>query len=99
MMRSEAIPHRLFALALVDLTGAALAVALFGIIVANVAGLGLLPPSVVRRVGLANYAAEHKAELAARSPALKVAERRLEQLAAGRAIHLEVRAFLRARHD
>jgi hypothetical protein len=55
-------PTRLFALALVDFTGAARAVALFGIIVVNVAGLGLVPPSVVRRVGLGHYAAEHKAE-------------------------------------
>jgi hypothetical protein len=63
---------------------AALAVALFGIIVVNVAGQGLLPPSEVRRLGLGHYAAEHKAELAA--PALKVTERRLKHLAAGREI-------------
>jgi CPA1 family monovalent cation:H+ antiporter len=64
----------------------------------------LLLPSVVRWLGLARHAAdehdqEHKAELAARLEALKVAQTRLEQLAADREISPEVLAILRARHD
>jgi len=61
-------------------------------------------PSVVRWLGLGNHAAderesEHKAEFAARSGALKLAQNRLEQLAADREISPEVLAILRARHD
>jgi hypothetical protein len=67
-------------------------------------GQGLLLPSVVRWLGLARHAAdeheqEHKAELAARLEALKVAQTRLEHLAADREISPEVLAILRARHD
>ncbi len=67
-------------------------------------GQGLLLPSVVRWLGLASHAAdeherERRAELTARSEALKVAQRRLEQLAADREISPEVLAILRARHD
>jgi CPA1 family monovalent cation:H+ antiporter len=76
----------------------------FGVIVATLVGQGLLLPGVVRWLGLASHAAdeherERKAELAARSEALKVAQRRLEQLAANREISPEVLAILRARHD
>jgi len=76
----------------------------FGVIVVTLVGQGLLLPSVVRWLGLARHAAdeheqEHKAELAARLEALKVAQTRLEQLAADREISPEVLAILRARHD
>jgi CPA1 family monovalent cation:H+ antiporter len=64
----------------------------------------LLVPSVVRWLGLARHAAderrrEHKAELAARSDALDVAQRRLEKLAADGRISPQVLAILRARHE
>jgi CPA1 family monovalent cation:H+ antiporter len=76
----------------------------FGVIVVTLVGQGLLLPSVVRWLGLASHAAdeherERRAELTARSEALKVAQRRLEQLAADREISPEVLAILRARHD
>jgi Na+/H+ antiporter len=76
----------------------------FGVIVVTLVGQGLLLPGVVRWLGLASHAAdeherERKAELAARSEELKVAQRRLEQLAADREISPEVLAILRARHD
>jgi monovalent cation/hydrogen antiporter len=76
----------------------------FGVIVVTLVGQGLLLPSIVRWLGLASDAAdehesERKAELAARSEALKVAQRRLERLAADREISPEVLAVLRARHD
>src|SRR5712672_236679 len=76
----------------------------FGVIVVTLVGQGLLLPSVVRWLGLASHAAdeherEHQAELAARSEALKVAQSRLEQLAADRPISPEVLAILRSRHD
>jgi CPA1 family monovalent cation:H+ antiporter len=67
-------------------------------------GQGLLLPSVVRWLGLASHAAdeherEHKAEFAARSDALKLAQSRLERLATDRHISPEVLTILRARHD
>jgi CPA1 family monovalent cation:H+ antiporter len=76
----------------------------FGVIVVTLVGQGLLLPSVVRWLGLAGDAAdererERKAESAARSGALKVAQTQLEQLAADREISPEVLAILRARHD
>jgi Na+/H+ antiporter len=76
----------------------------FGVIVVTLVGQGLLLPSVVRWLGLASQAAdeherEHKAEFAARSESLKVAQSRLEQLTADRRISSEVLAILRARHD
>ena len=76
----------------------------FGIIVITLVGQGLLLPSVVRWLGLGLHAAderdrEQKAELAARSDALKLAQTRLEELAANKEIAPEVLAVLRARHD
>jgi CPA1 family monovalent cation:H+ antiporter len=76
----------------------------FGIIVITLVGQGLLLPSVVRWLGLARHAAderdrEQKAELAARSDALKLAQTRLEELAVKKEIAPEVLAVLRARHD
>jgi monovalent cation/hydrogen antiporter len=65
---------------------------------------GLFLPSVVHRVGLTSHATdererEDKAELAARAEALRVAQRRLEQVAAERDISPEVLELLRTRHD
>ena len=76
----------------------------FGIIVITLVGQGLLLPSVVRWLGLGSHAAdererEQKAELAARSDALKLAQTRLEELAADNRIPSEALAILRARHD
>ncbi len=76
----------------------------FGLIVVTVVGEGLLVPSVVRWLGLAKHAheereREHKAELAARAAALKVAQGRLEQIAAEGRIPSEALAILQARHD
>jgi CPA1 family monovalent cation:H+ antiporter len=76
----------------------------FGVIVVTLVGQGLLLPSVVRWLGLGSHAAaererESKAEFAARLAALKMAESRLEELAADRRISPEAVAILRARHD
>ena len=76
----------------------------FGIIVITLVGQGLLLPSVVRWLGLGRHAAdehdrEQKAELAARTDALKLAQMRLEQIAANKQIAPEALAVLRARHD
>ena len=76
----------------------------FGLIVVTLLGQGLLLPSIVGWLGLGRHAAEErererKAELAARSEALNVAQNRLEQLAAEEQISPEVLAVLRARHD
>jgi hypothetical protein len=56
VMRSEAIPTG-SSLSRWSIHWPALVVALFGIVVVGVAGQGLLLPSVVRRLGLGNYAA------------------------------------------
>jgi monovalent cation/hydrogen antiporter len=76
----------------------------FGVIVVTLVGQGLLLSPIVRWLGLAIHAAEErdrerKAELAARSEALKLAQRRLQELAVDREIAPEVLAILRARHD
>jgi CPA1 family monovalent cation:H+ antiporter len=76
----------------------------FGIIVVTLVGQGLLLPTVARWLGLGLHAAderdrEQKAELAARSDALKLAQGRLEELAANNQIAPEALAILRARHD
>ena len=76
----------------------------FGIIVITLVGQGLLLPIVVRWLGLGRHAAdehdrEQKAELAARTDALKLAQMRLEQIAANKQIAPEALAVLRARHD
>jgi monovalent cation/hydrogen antiporter len=76
----------------------------FGIIVITLVGQGLLLPSVVPWLGLGRHAAdehdrEQKAELAARTDALQLAQMRLEQLAANKQIAPEALAVLRARHD
>jgi len=76
----------------------------FGIIVVTLVGQGLMLPSVVRWLDLGRHAAdeqerEQKAELAARSDALKLAQTRLEELAADNQLAPEALAILRARHD
>jgi Na+/H+ antiporter len=76
----------------------------FGVIVVTLVGEGLLLPGVVGWLGLGSHAAdererEHKAELTARAEALKLAQRRLEQLGADRGISAEVLTMLRAHHD
>jgi Na+/H+ antiporter len=76
----------------------------FGVIVVTLVGQGLSLPSVVRWLGLGRHAAderarEQKAEFAARSEALEVAQKRLEERAAKEEIPPEVLAILRARHD
>jgi monovalent cation/hydrogen antiporter len=76
----------------------------FGIIVITLVGQGLLLPKVVHWLDLGRHAAderdrEQKAELAARSDALKLAQSRLEELAADNRIPAEALAILRARHE
>jgi len=76
----------------------------FGVIVVTLIGQGSLLPRVVGWLGLARHAAderqrEHKAELAARSGALDVAQNRLEKVAADGQVSVEALAILRARHD
>jgi Na+/H+ antiporter len=76
----------------------------FGLIVITLVGQGLLLSSVVRWLGLGRHAAdererESRAEFAARSDALNVAQARLEELAADSRISPEVLAILRARHE
>jgi monovalent cation/hydrogen antiporter len=76
----------------------------FGVIIITLVGQGLLLPSTVRWLGLARNSAderqrEHEAELAARSEALAMTQRRLDQLATDGRIPPEVLAMLRARHD
>src|ERR1700731_2988958 len=69
----------------------------FGVIVVTLIGQGSLLPGVVGWLGLAKHAdderqREHKAELAARSGALDVAQNRLEQVAADRQVSAEALA-------
>src|SRR5215472_9791310 len=76
----------------------------FGLIVITLLGQGLPLPGVVRWLGLGRHAAEErererKAELAARAEALKVAQDRLEELAADGRTSPEALAVLRARHE
>jgi Na+/H+ antiporter len=76
----------------------------FGVIIITLVGQGLLLPSVIRWLGLARHSEEERAreraaELAARSEALAVAQRRLDELAAAGKIPPHVLAALRARHD
>jgi CPA1 family monovalent cation:H+ antiporter len=76
----------------------------FGIIVITLIGQGLLLPRVVRWLGLGRHAAaererEQKAELAARSETLNVAQSGLEQMAAEGRISSEALAILRAQHE
>jgi monovalent cation/hydrogen antiporter len=76
----------------------------FVLIVMTLVGQGLFLPTLVRALGLTSHAAEererdYKAETAARSQALQVAQARLEGLVADGKVSPEVMAILRARHD
>ncbi len=76
----------------------------YGVIVFTLVGQGLMLPSVIRWLGLANEARaeqerERKAEFAARAEAIDAAYRRLEALAAERKLPDDAVALLRIRHD
>jgi len=75
----------------------------FGIIVVTLVGQGAILPAVVRRLGLAQHAAdeqrrEHADEAAARAGALDVAHRRLKEFVADGRAPPEALNILRARH-
>jgi monovalent cation/hydrogen antiporter len=76
----------------------------FGVIIVTLVGQGVLLPSVVRWLGLADDTAaerqrEHEAELAARWKALEVAQHRLEELETEGRISQEILDTLRLRHE
>jgi monovalent cation/hydrogen antiporter len=76
----------------------------FGVIIVTLVGQGLALPTVVRWLALPRDAEgerrrEQDAEIAARLEALKVAQGRLDGLAAAGETAPEVLAILRARHD
>jgi len=76
----------------------------FGVIVVTLIGQGLALPGVVRWLALPHDAEDERrreqdAEIAARLQALKVAQGRLDGLAAAGETAPEVLAILRARHD
>jgi CPA1 family monovalent cation:H+ antiporter len=76
----------------------------FGVIIVTLVGQGLTLPAVVRWLGLASASAaerrrENEAELEARWDAIKVAEARLEVLAASKEIPEEILSSLRTRHE
>ena len=76
----------------------------FGVIVVTLIGQGLALPGVVRWLALPHDAEDERrreqdAEIAARLEALKVAQGRLDGLAAAGQTAPEVLAILRARHD
>jgi CPA1 family monovalent cation:H+ antiporter len=75
----------------------------FGVILITLVGQGLLLPSFIRWLGLAQASSdererEHEAELAARAEARTMVQSRLDQLTAEGHIAPEVLAQLRARH-
>ena len=76
----------------------------FGVIVVTLIGQGLALPGIVRWLALPHDAEDERrreqdAEIAARLEALKVAQGRLDDLAAAGETAPEVLAILRARHD
>jgi CPA1 family monovalent cation:H+ antiporter len=76
----------------------------FALIVVTLVGQGIMLPSIVRRLGLSQLAAdeqqrEHEAELAVRSGALNFAQSQLDGLAADGRASPEALAVLRARHE
>jgi len=76
----------------------------FGVIIVTLVGQGLLLPSVIRWLGLADdgrteQRRESEAELAARNEAILAARRHLERIARERNLDAEVVEFLNARHD
>jgi monovalent cation/hydrogen antiporter len=75
----------------------------FGVIIVTLVGQGLTLPAVVRALALPHDAEDERrheqdAEIAARLEALKVAQGRLDKLAAGGEADADVLAILRARH-
>ncbi len=78
--------------------------ATFGVIVITLVGQGLMLPSVIRWLGLANEGRaeqrrEREAEIAARSEAIHAARRHLEALAVERQLSGEIVEILHARHE
>jgi CPA1 family monovalent cation:H+ antiporter len=76
----------------------------FGVIVITLVGQGLLLPSVIRWMGLAQVSSEEREreyedELKARFAAIEAAERRLEAIATERSLPVEMIALLRERHE
>jgi monovalent cation/hydrogen antiporter len=76
----------------------------FGVIIITLVGQGILLPSVVRWLGLADdtaveHSREFEAEVAARRNALKVAERRVDELETGGGVPREILAALRLRQE
>ena len=76
----------------------------FGVIIVTLVGQGLMLPSVIRWLGLADEGRaeqhrEREAELAARAEAISAARTHLERLAVERNLGRAVIDFLNARHD
>ena len=76
----------------------------FGVIIVTLVGQGLMLPSVVRWLGLADHARdeqrrEREIEIAARAQALDAALARLEAIAAERRLPADALELLRIRHD
>jgi Na+/H+ antiporter len=76
----------------------------FGVIIITLVGQGLMVPTVIRWLGLADLGRsearqEREAELAARAEAIEAAHRHLELIAAERQLGPEVLDFLQARQD
>ncbi|HWL30889.1 MAG TPA: Na+/H+ antiporter [Xanthobacteraceae bacterium] len=78
--------------------------ATFGVIIITLVGQGLMLPSVIRWLGIANdgrteHRQQQEAELAARSQAIDAARRHLEKIAGERKLGDDIVALLNARHD
>jgi Na+/H+ antiporter len=78
--------------------------ATFGVIIITLVGQGLMLPSVIRWLGLADdgraeQRREREAELAARRDAIEAGRRHLQKIAGERNLSPEVVEFLNARHD
>ena len=76
----------------------------FGVIIITLVGQGLMLPTVIRWLGLADEGKaeqrrERQAELAARAEAINAARDHLEKIAVERKLGIEVVNFLQARHD
>jgi Na+/H+ antiporter len=76
----------------------------FGVIIITLVGQGLMLPTVIKWIGLADHGkAEHRreqeAELAARNEAILASRRHLERLARERNLSPAIVEFLNARHD
>ncbi|HTS41868.1 MAG TPA: Na+/H+ antiporter [Xanthobacteraceae bacterium] len=76
----------------------------FGVIIITLVGQGLMLPSIIRWLGLANLGQdeqrhERQAELAVRTEAINAARDHLEKIAVERKLGAEVLQFLQERHD